>query len=348
MQRERHQPRPRLTNFDTMCKPDDDYIAKLPFSTSIAGFLSFTLLYYVAIALNLALLLSTFFFPKTVGFYVFLPYLTYTLVLGRHEMKYGAHWTWFSKNFFLFSSMRAFLRMKLVVPNELQKADAAADSQFLFAVFPHGTAADYRVLMDGMLDSVLPNTAPKLRTLAATVLFRIPLVREMSLWTGCVDARRSVADKQLAKGNSVMVVVGGEAEQIRTVYGREIVYLQKRKGFLKLAMKHGVPVVPVYVFGASDYYKTSSAFFNLRLWLVKTFGVAIPLSWGFLGSSTCPLPIPTHVVFGKPLHLAVKEKGAPSADELDDAHNQFSAALVQLFDDNKGRYGYKDRKLEIV
>lgn len=59
-------------------------------------------------------------------------------------------------------------------------------------------------------------------------------MRELSLWSGCVDARRSVAEKLLKQGESLMVLPGGEAEQIMTVRGQELLYIKERKGFIRL------------------------------------------------------------------------------------------------------------------
>ena len=36
------------------------------------------------------------------------------------------------------------------------------------------------------------------RHLAASICFRVPLYRDYMLWSGCVDARRSVAQKVIA------------------------------------------------------------------------------------------------------------------------------------------------------
>ena len=144
----------------------------------------------------------------------------------------------------------------------------------------------------------------RVRSLVATVLFKLPVVREICLWTGCVDARRSVAEKLLDRRHSLLVVPGGEAEQIRTAYGRERVYLKRRKGFVKLAMRKGVPVVPVYVFGCSDAYRTSHALFGPRNWLVKNLGVCVTFATGKWGSPCCPFPVRHTVVFGRPVDVA--------------------------------------------
>jgi 2-acylglycerol O-acyltransferase 2 len=209
-------------------------------------------------------------------------------------MSRGVRWERFSKDFFLFPKMREFLSLQFRSPNSnsFAKAEASKDAQFVIAVFPHGTAADYRVAMDGVLDQVFPNIYTKIRTLGASILFVIPVVREFSLWTSGIDARRAVAENAINDGYSLLVLPGGEQEQIRTVYQKERVFLKRRKGFLKLAMSKGVPVIPVYVFGASDYYRTYDAFLGIRLWLVKNLGICIPFSVGLWGSILCPLLLP--------------------------------------------------------
>jgi 2-acylglycerol O-acyltransferase 2 len=313
----------------------------------LLGYAAFNGFFLAVIGFNLLVFMRLWYYPFKVGVYLILPYYTYTMVLSRSEHKDGGRWRYFSENFFIFPILRNHLQLNFRVPKALADAERAADAQFVIAVFPHGTASDHRVLMDGMLYNVLPNINEKIKVLAASVLFMIPLVREMAMWTGCVDARRSVAERALKKGNSILVLPGGEAEQIRTVYGKDKIYLKDRKGFVKLAMRHGVPIVPAYAFGVSDYYHTSMACFGPRLWLQKTLGVCIPLAAGLWGSVFCPLPVKTTIVFGAPLSFELKEKGSPTKEELDTAHAQFCKALRDLFDSHKQELGYGDRELEV-
>lgn len=324
-------------------------MADIKLTTRILGFLSFNLIGTLLLVVGAALLAGLYLFPREVGLYFVVPYYTYTLLLRRDELRDGTHWPSFSKHFIFFPAMRRYLNLEIAcpLPKELKEEDKKPGAQFVLAVFPHGANCDYRVIMDGMLDDALPNTAHKVRALAATVLFRLPIVREIALWTGCVDARRSVADSLLKRGYSFLVLPGGMAEQIRTIRGREEVYLKKRKGFVKLAMRHGVPVIPMYVFGASDYYYTSRALYGFRLWLMNTLAISIPLAFGSYGSFLCPLPIKSTIVFGKLLHFKLKEKGSPTPEEVEAAHADFIVALTSLFDEHKERLGYGDRTLEI-
>jgi 2-acylglycerol O-acyltransferase 2 len=193
------------------------------------------------------------------------------------------------------------------------------------------------------------------KTLAATILFRLPVIREIALATGCLDARKSVAEAILRSGHSILVLPGGEAEQIRTQYGKEIIYLKNRKGFIKLALRHGVPVVPMYAFGVSDYYYTTDMWLAPRMWLMKQFQICLPLAVGMWKSPFCPLPQTTTIVFGEPLTFKSKivisgddARASTDDEQLDAAHREFMDALIKLFDTHKERLGYGDRTLEIV
>lgn len=90
--------------------------------------------------------------------------------------------------------------------------------------------------------------------------------------------------------------------------------------------------------------------------------VGFPLFWGRFG---LPIPreVPIRIVFGAPLALGTysdknTEKmtegtvaGGPrevSDEELTDAHGAYVEALKRLFDDNKARFGYADRELQIL
>jgi 2-acylglycerol O-acyltransferase 2 len=315
---------------------------------SVKGYLSWNVLYFSFATFAVALPLGLLYYPKTFGLFVSLPYWTYTLTLGRHEINDGLKLPDFSRNFILFRAMRKHLNMNIRrLPDSLIQAEQKPNAQFVFAMFPHAVWSDYHVSMDGLWQTVFPNISHNIRTLTASVLFRVPVIRELGLYTSSIDASRKVAEKALDKGRSILVRPGGEAEQLRTERGREIVYLKKRKGFIRLAMRKNVPVVPCYVFGASDYHFTWNGFFKPREWLQKKSGICIPLAIGYW-CSPCPLPVKTTVVFGEPLSFEIEELGNPSPVEVDKAHSQFCEALRDIFENYKKDIGYGDRELEIV
>lgn len=193
-----------------------------PLSIRLLAFVLHNVLYFVTISSAIVLVFGSAFYPASIGLYLSFPYLAYTMLFARHELRRGAPWPWFSETFPLFSIMRSYLQLDFApIPEEFlrsvemkKKDEKKKNSQYVFALFPHGTSSDYRILMDGRIPGILPQIGGNYRVLAASVLFRIPLLRELALWTRCVDARRSVAhgildnDDELSPPLSIMVVPG--------------------------------------------------------------------------------------------------------------------------------------------
>lgn len=220
-------------------------------------------------------------------------------------------------------------------------------NRYVFACHPHGAFAFNRGLVGFCTDVFWEAAFPgiKFRVLTATAAFYVPWIREMWLWSYCVDASKKTAVYVMEKlGCSIFVYPGGEREQMETQRGRHILYLLNRKGFVKLAMQQGALLVPVYSFGECNLYHHFQIGIGFRKWLVKRFGVAIPLVCGQLG--LLPYRTPVTMVFGAPINVG--KIAEPSEEELNAAHAKYVAALSKLFDDHKKRLGYGDATLEII
>jgi hypothetical protein len=71
---------------------------------------------------------------------------------------------------------------------------------------------------------------------------------------GMVDASGKTLTKQLSKG-SACLYIGGIAELYLASPTEERLYLKKRKGFIKLALRAGAEIIPIYYFGNSIAFK---------------------------------------------------------------------------------------------
>ena len=72
---------------------------------------------------------------------------------------------------------------------------------------------------------------------------------------GVVSASKASIHRVLTDGHSLAVHVGGIAEMFVVHEDKESIILKNRRGFLKMAVEHGVPVIPVYHFGNSHVVK---------------------------------------------------------------------------------------------
>jgi hypothetical protein len=83
----------------------------------------------------------------------------------------------------------------------------------------------------------------------ASATLRIPVLRHVILWLGGVDAHKAAVTRCLDQGESLAVAPGGIAEMFwgfpRPGCGpdEEYALLRGRKGFVRLALEHGLPLV---------------------------------------------------------------------------------------------------------
>ena len=227
-------------------------------------------------------------------------------------------------------------------------AEEALDEkkQYIIGCFPHGANSVQHLLTMtdccGALSKV--HKGPR-RDLAASILFYIPVIRELSLLLGNVDASGATAQYNLKKQRSLLIFVGGEKEQLMTTEGEQRVYLKSRKGFVKLALQYGCDLVPSYAFGENELYHISNFALDFRQWLQRCFSVGLcvatgkPRWWNWFA----PLKRPLHVKFGKPIKVEKKDKSDITQDDIEKLHAEFVSALEGLFSKHS-----KGKTLEVL
>jgi len=164
----------------------------------------------------------------------------------------------------------------------------------------------------------------------APLLFRIPFLSEFLLLCGARSQDSKTFNNLLASGATVGVQPGGLFEQVSTDHTQERVYFPARLGFVRLAMKHGVPILPIYAFGENQLYATTPFTRKINAWFYRNFKIGSVLVMGQYG-----LPIPyfrrdLHIRFGESVSLS-----APNADPTDaqvkEYFDEYMVGLTNLF-----------------
>jgi hypothetical protein len=73
---------------------------------------------------------------------------------------------------------------------------------------------------------------------------------------------------------------GGVFEQTNTRHDREQIFVQPRLGFIRLALRHKLAIVPSYCFGENQLFTTYPAMAEARKWMARKFRVGLPLFIG--------------------------------------------------------------------
>lgn len=245
------------------------------------------------------------------------------------------------------------------VSDKVKQQLSSPDRKFVVGVHPHGIHCFPLAVLaspDTPFDVQFPGlvsgsaTAPRhpFTGLAASIMFKIPVVREFFLAFGYIDASRKVADAALESGRSIFVVTGGEEESMystKTASGRkeDILVLKTRKGFVRLALRHGADLVPIFGINNSDTFETYTFAMGFRQWVQKTFKIALPL---FHGRYLTPLPYRVHIqtIVGEPIPTPKPKTPGEKPDEklVDEYHQKYIAAVKDMHSK------FADRPLRIV
>jgi len=143
---------------------------------------------------------------------------------------------------------------------------------------------------------------------------------------------KATRDALRARGEHLIVAPGGMREAMRPFWGNGSVNLGDRRGYLRLALRHGLPIVPAVAagiddtfLGLNDGYALSRRLFgrgDLPAWLALGVGGVWPLA--------LPFPVKLRQRIGAPIRL---DPDTP----IDAAHARVTATLQAMLDELHGR-----------
>ena len=145
-------------------------------------------------------------------------------------------------------------------------------------------------------------TEEPLYSLGFDLLFSIPLVKSGVRRLGVVPANQVNAAELLERGASVLVYPGGDADAYRPWTERHRVDLHGHMGFVRLALREGVPIVPLVAHGSHDSIvvlsrgEAVSKRLGLNRLRVKVLPMVAGLPWGVAPAPVPTVPLPAKVL----------------------------------------------------
>ncbi|XP_075851475.1 2-acylglycerol O-acyltransferase 3-like [Microcebus murinus] len=251
------------------------------------------------------------------------------------------------RNLTVWKDMRDYYPIKLV-----KTAELPPNQNYVVGSHPHGVMCMGAVCNLSMEGNSFSKHFPGIRIWQTGLsgLFCLPVYRDYIMSYGARPVNRQSLDfvlSQPQRGEAVVIIIGGAQEIMFASPGQHCLTLRKRKGFVRLALRHGASLVPVYSFGETDIFRIKafpedSWQFRCQMLFKKLLGFPPFIFWGrslFLANSwgLLPFAVPITTVVGRP--IPVPRRLHPTTDEVDHYHAVYMKALEQLFEEHKESCG---------
>jgi 1-acyl-sn-glycerol-3-phosphate acyltransferase len=176
---------------------------------------------------------------------------------------------------------------------------------------------------------------------AHDALMAAPVVGGYFRKMGVLPAAPDSIAAALAAGHDVALWPGGEIDSLRPWVRRDEAILAGRKGFVRTAIRAGVPIVPISTVGGPDSMpvlfsgrRLAKALQLDKLARMKVFPFAISAPWGVAPAMLPELPFPTKIrtAFQEPIRLANDPKRAEDDDYVDRKYQEVQDSIQRGMD----------------
>lgn len=184
------------------------------------------------------------------------------------------------------------------------------------------------------------------------LVLSIPGVRDIVMPLGAIRASQKNGMRLFEAGKKVLVYPGGDVDSMRPYRKRNRIVFDGRKGYIRLALRGGVPIVPVVAAGAhstwivlDDLQWLAKALRADRWARIKAWPVTLCLPWGIAVGPLMPyLPFPSRILIEllEPIHFDRSGEDAAADDdyvaECDErVRATMQEALTRLATEREGR-----------
>jgi len=239
----------------------------------------------------------------------------------------------------------------------IKTAELDRNQNYLLGSHPHGvlcSGAFSSFATDaGGFSSMFPGMTPRLLTLEGQFWF--PGNRELVLGAGCCAATKRGMEALLGQpgGVAAVLVVGGAPESLNSDKHKIRLVLNRRKGWIKIALRYGVSLVPTFTFGEAFIYDQlpnpeGSLIRRVQDYLQNIMGFAPVMFFGRgifqYNFGILPRRKPMTLVVGAP--IKVDKVAEPSSEQINSLHKKYVDELVKLYEEYNPVYG--DKSVELV
>ncbi|HWP33455.1 MAG TPA: lysophospholipid acyltransferase family protein [Solirubrobacterales bacterium] len=175
--------------------------------------------------------------------------------------------------------------------------------------------------------------------LAHNLAIAWPFAGEMLRKSGTMSASHEHAEQALAAGAPVLVYPGGDWETHRPSWEGSRIDFAGRKGFIRLALDAGVPIVPVVSIGGQETALFLSRGAGIaealrldKLLRLKVLPISLALPWGLnVGDFAGHIPLPAKITIEVLPPIDLEREFGPEPD-VDEVYAHVTAQMQEALD----------------
>ena len=181
----------------------------------------------------------------------------------------------------------------------------------------------------------------KLHGTAHDALMAAPLIGSYFRRMGVLPAAPDSIATALAEGHDVALWPGGERDSLRPWTKRDEAVLAGRTGFIKLAIRSCVPIVPIATVGGPDSMPVLATGKRLakvlqldKIARLKMFPIALQAPWGISPALLPEIPLPTKIrtAFQEPVELDCDPERAEDDDYVEEKYEEVRTTIQRGMD----------------
>jgi 1-acyl-sn-glycerol-3-phosphate acyltransferase len=177
---------------------------------------------------------------------------------------------------------------------------------------------------------------------AHDALMASPLIGSYFRRMGVLPAAADSISAALAAGEDVALWPGGEKDSLRPWTKRDEAILAGRMGFVRLAIRSQVPIVPISTVGGPDSMpvlatgrRLAKVFQLDKVARLKMFPIALQVPWGISPALLPEIPLPTKIrtAFQEPIRLTDDPERADDSKYVEGIYDEVRASIQSGMDE---------------